>query len=103
MCTPEQSEDESSCCEKEENFPVQIKNNVPDDCCESKVIESSVKDIFVLIKSELKSELKNFSIPLNSNDVFYTSKFDSAQLSYSDSSPPLLKSKLYILNSILLI
>lgn len=103
MCAPEETEEASSCCEKEDDYPVQIAAKNLDECCVTQIIESSVKDNFLLNKSEVKSELKNFSIPLNSNNVFYSNKFDKAQLSYSDSSPPLLKSELYILNSILLI
>lgn len=103
MCSTEEEKENNSCCSKEDDFSVQIKKQNADECCEIKIIDSSVKDYFLINKSETKTETKvlsfftilNYNVNTNSSNGFDFRKFNS--------SPPLIESELYILNSILLI
>jgi hypothetical protein len=103
MCSTEEEKENNSCCSKEDDFSVQIKKQHADECCEIKVIDSSVKDYFLINKSETKTEVKVLSFFTILNNNVNTNSSNGFDFRTFNSSPPLIESELYILNSILLI
>jgi hypothetical protein len=90
----------TSCCEAENTSQVYFSKGY-DTCCTTKLVDSSVKDDFVLNKTEFtKIQLL---LVLNS-DLIYNFSNQSSNNFYNDTSPPLLADNhLYLNNSILLI
>lgn len=103
MCTPEETEEESSCCEKEDDYPVQFAAKNMDECCVTQIIESSVKDGFLIMVNDVKIDVKNFSAALISNDDESLLNIEKNHFNFSDSSPPLTSNNIYLLNSVFLI
>ncbi len=103
MCLPEENEPESSCCEVESNFSIQIKSDNSDQCCVTRIIEPSVKDRFQIAISNLNIDTKNLS-PFFIDNVFIPSiEKRNLNFQFSDSSPPLTNNHIYLLNSVFLI
>jgi hypothetical protein len=103
MCTPKQLEDESSCCEKEDEYPVQFASKNLDACCLTQIIESSVEDGFLIIANNIKIDVKNFSSALITSIDRSSLKIEKYNFNFSDSSPPLTSNNIYLLNSVFLI
>lgn len=103
MCSAEEDTEESSCCRNEDDYSVQIKEKNSDECCEIKIIDSSVKDNFLLNQIEIKNEIKFLNLFSVLNCEVHKNSFNKFNFSFCDSSPPPIESELYILNSILLI
>ena len=103
ICAAKEMDKESSCCEKENNYPIQLKNDTHDNCCELKIIDSSVKDNFTVTASEWKAEKNNFVINYILTENSYNYKADQFYYNFTDTSPPLTQNKIYLLNSIFLI
>lgn len=99
----EEDTEASSCCSNEDDYSVQIKEKKSHECCEIKIIDSSVKDNFLLNQSEVKNEIKFLNLFSVLYQEVHKNSFNKLNFSFCDSSPPLLESELYILNSILLI
>jgi hypothetical protein len=103
MCIPQETEEKSSCCEKEGDYPVQFAAKDLDECCVTQIIESSVKDGFLMVANDVKIDVKNFSAALVSIDDKSSLSIEKNQFNFSDSSPPLTSNNIYLLNSVFLI
>ena len=68
MCEVEEAENENSCCQAEYDFSVQLKSDNSDECCETKIVDSSIKDDFVKAISETKIDSKNLESSLISSE-----------------------------------
>jgi hypothetical protein len=91
----------TSCCEAQSDSKIYITNGY-DPCCSTKLVDSSLKDNFVVSKTDLVTKVQlpvilfinlNIDFSLYSSNKFYT----------DTSPPPLLDNHLYLTNSILLI
>ena len=92
----------SSCCEESIDNKVFFSSSNPD-CCETKTIDNSIVDRYLVQKLEIKSDLAVTSLFLNS-DIHNYKSFANKFFGISDTSPPLLQNNhLYITNSSLLI
>lgn len=100
MCEVEETENESSCCQAEDNFSIQLKSGNSEECCETKVVDSSIKDVFVKAINELKIDSKNFELSSFNHSDDLTTLDAQRYLNVSDSSPPLSSNKIYLINSI---
>ena len=100
MCEVEETENESSCCQAEDKFSIQLKSGNSEECCETKVVDSSIKDDFVKAISEPKIDSKHLESSLISSDDNSLSFSAQNYLHFSDSSPPLSSNKIYLINSI---
>jgi hypothetical protein len=103
MCSSQEMKEESSCCEKENNYPIHIKNDTNDKCCELKIIDSSVKENFLVVKQEFRTELTNLFIALDSNETAQKLNVVKVHQNFCDSSTPLQKTDIYLQNSVFLI
>ncbi len=103
MCLTEENEPENSCCEEESDFSVQIKSDNSDQCCVTKVVDSSVKDGFLFVVNDVKIDIKNFSSFCIENTFLQTIQIGNGYFQNSDSSPPLTRNNIYLLNSVFLI
>ncbi|MDO8550025.1 MAG: hypothetical protein Q7S39_07750 [Ignavibacteria bacterium] len=91
----------TSCCEEENEAEVYF-TKANNQCCLTQLIDSSVKDNFVISKTELSGKIQ---LPLvmfinltGNSSILSSNKF------YRDTSPPpLTDNHLYLINSILLI
>ncbi len=92
---------QSSCCGEESNANVYITSGY-DPCCSTKLVDSSVKDNFVISKIEqTQKNLLPVILIINQTDIYSFASFNKF---YNDTSPPLLTDNhLYLTNSILLI
>jgi hypothetical protein len=90
----------TSCCEKE-NDEVRLSNGY-DSCCSTKLVDSSVKDNFIISKPDLVSKTQlSIVLFLNQNIDF---SFYSSYKFNTDTSPPLQPDNhIYLTNSVLLI
>jgi len=102
VCALDKIEKVDSCCEEEIDYPVQLKSNNADQCCNTKIIDKSISDNFISIQLELKQE--------QSPTVVYLTDLISKQLRLNSqfinntASPPSAQhSDLYLQNSVLLI
>jgi len=91
----------TSCCEEENEAEVYYTNGY-DACCSTKLVDSSLKDNFVVSKTDLITKIQLpvvlFINPNNDLLQFSSNSF------YTDTSPPpLIDNHLYLTNSILLI
>jgi hypothetical protein len=102
-CSSEENELETSCCEAESDFSVQIKTENSDQCCVTKVIESSIKDGFLIIVNDVKIEIKNLNSFFIDKDFIHSLENRNLNFQFSDSSLPLTNNHIYLLNSIFLI
>ena len=100
MCEVVEAENENSCCQAEDDFSVQLKSDNSDECCETKIVDSSIKDDFVKAISETKIDSKNLESSLISSDDNSLSFSAQNYLHFSDSSPPLSSNKIYLINSV---
>ena len=103
MCLTGESQEETSCCEKEDNYPIQLKNDTNDNCCELKVIDSSVKENFLPNKNELRIDKTLFTLSLSATDLLQTSDYNKSNQNFCESSPPIQKNDIYLKISSLLI
>lgn len=103
MCSPQETEEKSSCCEKENDYAVQFATKNLDECCVTEIIESSVKDGFLIVINDVKIDVKYFSVALISNDDESSLSIEKYQFNFNDSSPPLTCNNIYLLNSVFLI
>lgn len=103
MCLTEEKESESSCCEEEFDSSVQIKAENSDQCCVTKVIESSVKDGSLVLVKDVKNEVKNLNLFFI--NIISTPSLENRSLNFqfSDSSPPRANNNIYLFNSVFLI
>jgi len=103
LCAADKMEKSMPCCENEENeFPVQIKSENTNQCCDTKIIDKSISDNFIPLKLELNPE--------KSSSVVYMTDLISRQLILNHqiinrtASPPSAQhNDLYLQNSVLLI
>ncbi len=100
-CEVEMMHEKQSCCEDENPDAIVFKSS-NDICCQTKIVDSSLKDKFVTLKTEVK--LQDISIIildgiLNPHILSKTSKIFFS----SDGSPPAFNNNLYLSNSILII
>lgn len=91
----------SSCCDEENENEISF-TSIQNPCCSDKIVDSSVKDNFVISKTDLLSKIQ---LPVV---LFINFNFDLSEISsnkfYTDTSPPpLIDNHLYLDNSILLI
>lgn len=100
MCEVVEAETENSCCQTEDDFSVQLKSDNSDECCETKIVDSSIKDDFVKAISETKIDSKSLESSLISSDDNSLSFSAQNYLHFSDSSPPLSSNKIYLINSV---
>ena len=100
MCEVVEAENENSCCQAEDDFALQLKSGNSEECCETKVVDSSIKDDFVKAISETKIDSKNLESSLSSSDDNSLSFSAQNYLHFSDSSPPLSSNRIYLINSI---
>lgn len=101
-CYSEKSYAESSCCDKESDFPAQYFSS-SSNCCITHLVDSSIKDEYLIKVNDIKSEIKNFVsalMPPVKNLTFSNKKYSSL---FNDSSPPLFSNNIYLINSVLLI
>lgn len=103
MCLIDENESGSSCCEEEFDSSVQIKSGNSDQCCVTKVIESSVKDGFLVLVNDVKIELENLNSFFTNNVFIPSLENRNLNFQFSDSSPPLADNHIYLLNSVILI
>jgi hypothetical protein len=103
MCSSSEVEEVHSCCENEDSYPIQLKSDIQNNCCELKVIDSSVKENFLLIKQEIRTDKIDLFFTIFSNETFQKLNVVSAYSSFCDSSPPLLRTDIYLQNSVFLI
>lgn len=88
----------SSCCE-EEQTEIYITNGI-DQCCSTKLVDSSIKDNFVVSKTEFFIPLYLYTIiPIENDLPLNHYSFFKVYIS----PPPLIDNHLYLTNSILLI
>ena len=102
VCTLEENEKESSCCEDKDDYPLKLKSENSDQCCDTKIIDKSISDNFIPLKLEVKQE--------QSSTVVYITDLISKQLSLNhqfineSASPPSAQhNDLYLQNSVFLI
>ncbi len=103
MCSSAEVEEEPSCCETEDSYPIQLKSDIQNNCCELKVIDSSVKENFLLIKQEIRTDKTDLFFTIFNNETFQKLNVVSAYSSFCDSSPPLIRTDIYLQNSVFLI
>jgi len=91
----------TSCCEADNKAEVYFTNGY-DPCCSTKLVDSSVKDNFVISKTDLVTKVQlpvitfiNLNLDLQD--------FTSNNFSTDTSPPPLIDNHLYLTNSTLLI
>ena len=102
-CSSEKPKTESSCCEEENDFTAQYISSSDGNCCVTQLVDSSIKDGFLIKSNEIKSDIKNFVSALRppvENQTFSNKKYSSL---FDDSSPPSVNNNIYLLNSIFLI
>ncbi len=102
-CFSEKPKTESSCCEEENDFTAQYISSSDGNCCLTQLVDSSIKDGFLIKLNEIKSDIKNFVsavMPPVENQTFFNKKYSSL---FDDSSPPSFHTHIYLLNSIFLI
>lgn len=102
-CSSEKPKSESSCCEEESDFSDQYISSSNNDCCITQLVDSSIKDRFLIKVHDIKSDIKNFVsavMPPVENQTFINKKYSSL---FDDSSPPSVNNNIYLLNSIFLI
>lgn len=102
VCAAVKMEKVNSCCEEESDYPVQLKSDNSNQCCETKIIDKSISDNFMPMNVELKQD--------QSSTVVYLTDLISKLLSLnyqfinSVASPPSAqRNDLYLQNSVLLI
>ena len=92
----------SSCCEEDVDNKVFFSSSNPN-CCETKTIDNSIVDNYLVQKLEIKSVLTVAPLFLNS-DIYNYKSTTNKFLGITDTSPPLLQNNhLYIAYSSLLI
>jgi hypothetical protein len=101
MCYVEKIEVKKTCCEADEALYEKLSAEFSSACCETKIIDASVKDNFVISKSDLISKVY-FSVLIIEN-ITGDLSINSTQKFYSDIPPLLLDNQLYLINSVLLI
>ena len=67
ICSIEMMENENSCCNEVDDYPIQLKSDNSDKCCSTRIIEAKVKDNFLSVFSELKIDAKNLISVLADN------------------------------------
>ncbi|MEO8398751.1 MAG: hypothetical protein ABI550_02930 [Ignavibacteriaceae bacterium] len=100
-CEMKMMHKKKSCCKDESPHALVIKS-LNDICCQTKIVDASLKDQFISLKSEIK--VQDISIIIldgtpNTNKLSKTSKI----IFSSDGSPPSFNNYLYLSNSILII
>lgn len=103
MCSVDIVENKDSCCDEVDDYSVQFNSKLSEECCVTKLIESSVKDEFVLELNKVKIDFNNFNSVIINNVFNFSPKVDQYKFTFSDSSPPLNNNNLYLLNSLFLI
>jgi hypothetical protein len=92
---------ETPCCESEKTAEIYFTSGY-DNCCSTKLVDSSVKDNFVVSKSEIISKIQ-LPVVLVINLTSHLSLFSSNNIFTDASPPPLIDNHLYLTHSILLI
>jgi len=92
----------ASCCEKESDYKVFFSSSNPT-CCETKTIDNSIVDRYLIQKVEIKPDLVNIFLSLNSNIYNYKSDTNRFFGITDISPPPIQNNHLYLTNSSLLI
>ena len=90
-----------SCCETKNEADVFLTNGY-DQCCSTKLVDLSVKDNFVISKSDLISKTQ-LPVVLCININSDLSKISSAKFYTDTSPPPISDNHIYLTNSVLLI
>lgn len=102
MCSPKENLSESSCCEEESDFSVQIKSDNSDQCCATQIIDKSISDNFIPLKLEIRQDPSSTVIYLT--DLISKQLILNHQFINSAASPPFTQhNDLYLQNSVLLI
>lgn len=102
-CYSEKSFAESSCCDNQSDFSAQYFSKSSSNCCVTQLVDSSIRDEYLIKVNDVKSEIKNFVsavMPSVKNLTFSSKKYS---LLFDDSSPPLSNNNIYLINSVLLI
>jgi len=91
----------TSCCE-EENDSDTYFSKAYDQCCLVKIVDSSVKDNFIVFKNDLSKETQ---LPIiSTTNICNFISLNSSKEFYTDTSPPLLSNNhIYLTNSTFLI
>ena len=102
VCAVDKNEKTMPCCENEEDeFPVQIKSETTNQCCDTKIIDKSISDNFIPLKLELKQDPSSTVIYLT--DIISKQLRLDRQIINRDASPPFAHlTDLYLQNSVLL-
>lgn len=102
VCALDKIEEVDSCCEEEVDYPVQLKSDNSDQCCDIKIIDKSISDNFISIQLELKQE--QFPTVVYLTDLISKQLRLNCQFINNTASPPSAQhSDLYLQNSVLLI
>lgn len=103
MCVEEKQPVKKSCCEAENEYDVAFKTDSFYNCCETTLVDASVKDKYISAKVDKKEDSNSLTLLPQLN---HSIDFSASQevIFYSDSSPPhLISNDLYLTNSIFLI
>lgn len=103
MCVSEVDENDMSCCERDNHYSVEIKTDNSNQCCETRIIEPSVKGDFLLAVNNLQIKVQVLAFLFITDNLHSAFAFRKNQFAFSDSSPPLISKNIYLLNSVLLI
>lgn len=103
VCSSEKLEDEPACCSEETDFPEQIRSDNSNHCCETKIIESSVKDDYLSAASYLIHDFSSLLPAFQIDIVFPDFNSCKTYFHFNDSSPPFSTNNIYLINASFLI